>query len=233
MDLVRFFYNKTVKKSKNKFKVEGKGLVKSDAYSICMILALLGEKLPLGYSFLFVDEGQDISAVEYELLRLINPSACFNVFGDLKQNITDYRGVGNWEECMKCNIYELNQNYRNTNQIVDFVSSALDCDMQAIGFDGPEIAHIKQREIPSFLNKTAGLKAVIATEKNIEKYAKKSYNLLSVTGKVSKTKINVMTVYESKGLEFSSVAVDDEGMSGNEKYIAYTRALMNLAIIDK
>lgn len=233
MDLVRFFYRDTVKKSKNKFGVTGKGLVKSDAYSICMILALLGKKLPLGYSFLFIDEGQDISRAEYELLKLINPSACFNVFGDLKQNITDYRGVKNWRECMDCDIYELNQNYRNTNQIVDFVSATLDFDMLAIGFDGPETAYIKQKEIPSFLNKTSGLKAIITLDKNIEKYAKKSYNILSVTGKVSKTKINVMTVYESKGLEFSSVAVDDEDMSANEKYIAYTRALMNLAVIDK
>lgn len=40
-----------------------------------------------------------------------------------------------------------------------------------------------------------------------------------------------MTVYESKGLEFTAVAVYDADMTDNEKYIAYTRALKNLAII--
>ena len=40
-----------------------------------------------------------------------------------------------------------------------------------------------------------------------------------------------MTVYESKGLEFTSVAVADEDMTEHEKYIAYTRALKNLALI--
>ena len=36
---------------------------------------------------------------------------------------------------------------------------------------------------------------------------------------------------ESKGLEFTSVVVATEGMSGAEKYIAYTRALKELAVI--
>ena len=40
-----------------------------------------------------------------------------------------------------------------------------------------------------------------------------------------------MTVYESKGLEFTCVAVADADMTVNEKYIAYTRALKELAII--
>ena len=40
-----------------------------------------------------------------------------------------------------------------------------------------------------------------------------------------------MSVYESKGLEFSAVAVYTEGMTENEKYIAYTRALRELALI--
>ena len=41
-----------------------------------------------------------------------------------------------------------------------------------------------------------------------------------------------MTVYESKGLEFSAVAVDDSDLSPHEKYIAYTRALMTLGVIE-
>ena len=40
-----------------------------------------------------------------------------------------------------------------------------------------------------------------------------------------------MTVYESKGLEFSSVVVLTEEMTDSEKYIAYTRALKELAVV--
>jgi DNA helicase IV len=40
-----------------------------------------------------------------------------------------------------------------------------------------------------------------------------------------------MSVYESKGLEFTSVVVVEKGMTDSEKYIAYTRALNELAFI--
>ena len=42
---------------------------------------------------------------------------------------------------------------------------------------------------------------------------------LTEKGKLSRSKINIMTVYESKGLEFTSVAVAPEEMSDSEKYI--------------
>ena len=38
---------------------------------------------------------------------------------------------------------------------------------------------------------------------------------------------------ESKGLEFSAVAVAPKGMTASERYIAYTRALQYLAVVEK
>ena len=52
-------------------------------------------------------------------------------------------------------------------------------------------------------------------------------------GAVSRSKINVMSVYESKGLEFTSVVVVDKDLNDSEKYIAYTRALNELAVIEE
>jgi DNA helicase IV len=162
----------------------------------------------------------------------VNPKAAFNVFGDIEQNITEYRGVGGWENAFPdAPIFRLNQNYRNTNQIVEFVAKTLDVDMLSIGFDGPPIERISLRSISSFFKDKNGLKAVICSDSVKDKYLKKSYHLLAEKGKVSKTKINYMTVYESKGLEFTSVVVITDGMSKNEEYIAYTRALKALAVI--
>ncbi len=87
------------------------------------------------------------------------------------------------------------------------------------------------RSVTGWLTGKNGLKAIICTEQSLSAYSKKSYNVLRESGKISKTKINLMTVYESKGLEFTAVAVADSDMTVNEKYIAYTRALKNLAII--
>ena len=231
LELARLFYKDIVRSAKNRYRV-GKGLFRSDAYVLCLILTLIGRKLEPRFGMVFVDEGQDISANEYELLRRINPDAAFNVYGDLGQNITPFRGLKDWG-ILPGTVYELDRNYRNTNQIVEFVAETLGVSMLPVGFDGPPVQKIGARGVSAFFRDKKGLKAVIVPAKRLEKYARKSYNILSETGKVSKKKINIMTVYESKGLEFSCVAVADAGMTVNEKYIAYTRALKELAVIEE
>ncbi len=234
VDIVRYFYRETVKKYKNKYGMNSKNMYPSDAYAVCLICSYLGRRLTPAHSYVFVDEAQDISEGEYRLMQSINDAAAFNLFGDVEQNITGYRGIRDWMRVFEdYRLFTLNQNYRNTNQIVDFVSSQLPVDMQSIGYDGPPVELIKPRGISAFFKEKKGLKAIICSEKNKEKYMRKAYNDLTQRGIISKTKINVMTVYESKGLEFSSVAVAVEGMTENERYVAYTRALQHLAIIDE
>ena len=234
IDVVRYFYRETVKKFKEKYGLYSKKMYPSDAYALCVVCAGLTERLSPVYSYVFVDEAQDISPCEYALLRKINKKAAFNVFGDLAQNVTAWRGVKNWEEAFDgFAVYTLNQNYRNTNQIVDFVSSSLRLDMQSIGFDGPDVSHIAVRDISRFFKDKKGLKAIICSAEKKEELMRKSYNDLSGKGKISRSKINIMTVYESKGLEFTSVAVVPDNLSTSERYIAYTRALKELAIVEK
>jgi len=228
--LARFFYRETVKKFKVRYGMPTKKLCRFDPFALAFILTELGFNLSPKYAFVFVDEAQDISANEYAVLRTINDRAAFNIFGDLKQNITSYRGIKDWNE-LGYKIYNLNLNYRNTNEIVEYVSGNLGIDMRAIGFDGDNVEIIDERSVSKFFEGKGGLRAVITSENSLERYTRKSYNILRQTGRISKTKVNIMTVYESKGLEFTAVAVADGDMSDNEKYVAYTRALKNLAII--
>ena len=232
VDLIRYFYKETVKKYKLSYGMTSKKMYRSDAYALCVVCAGICDSLSPVYSYVFVDEGQDVSPCEYALLRKINKKAAFNIFGDIAQNVTPWRGVKNWEETFPdFAIYSLNQNYRNTNQIVSFVSQSLGLDMQSIGYDGPQVTKISGKGINAFFKDKKGLKAVICSEKCKAEYMRKSYNDLGEKGKISRSKINVMTVYESKGLEFTSVVVVNEGLSDSEKYIAYTRALNELAVI--
>lgn len=232
VDIVRYFYKETVKKQKKKYGLNGKKMYKSDAYALCSICQLLGKKLTPAHSFVFVDEAQDISAGEYDLIRAVNKNAHFNLFGDIEQNVTPWRGVRDWGKTFPdFEIFTLNQNYRNTNQIVEFVASTLKVDMRPIGFDGPKVEKITPREISRFFKDKKGLNAVICSERDREKYLRKAYHDMREKGRVSKTKINFMSVYESKGLEFSAVAVIPSGMSAGERYIAYTRALKDLAVV--
>ncbi len=232
LQLSRFFYRELVRKTKRKYGMESPMMYKSDAYAIALILSRLGTNLSPAHSFVFIDEGQDISANEYDLLHYINREATFNIFGDLAQNMTDFRGISDWSECGEnLRYYTLNQNYRNTNEIVQFVSERLTVDMLPIGFSGSEVEKISPREITAFFRSKKGLKAVITSEESLEKYRLKSYHAVRETGKIDKKKINILTAFEAKGLEFSAVAVVDEGMSEHERYIAYTRALKDLAVV--
>ncbi len=228
-DVARWLYRETVKRAKTRFGL--KGIFPSDGYAILYVLAAAGRKISPRYGLVFVDEGQDISEGEYELLKRIHSDAAFNVFGDLKQNITPFRGLSNWD-FFGGNVYSLDQNYRNTNEIVDFVSNTLDVKMKPIGLSGGPVAKLRLRQVTGFFRDGQGLKAVIAREEYLPLFKKRGYAFLSETGKVSKTKINVMTVFESKGLEFTHVAVYDRDMTENEKYIAYTRALSRLAVVE-
>ncbi len=229
-DILRYFYRETVKKAKTRHGMPTKKLCRTDPYALCLILTELGFPLTPKYAFVFVDEAQDISRSEYGILRTVNDRAAFNIFGDLKQNVTPRRGISDWAQ-LGFKEYGLKLNYRNTNQIVEFVATKLGIDMQSIGFDGDAVEEIEPRGVTKYFADKNGLCAVITSESNLEKYARKAYNVLRVTGRISKTKINLMTVYESKGLEFTAVAVADADMTENEKYIAYTRALKNLAVI--
>ncbi len=231
VDIIRYFYRETVKKYKAKYGMTSKKMYRSDAYALCVICAGISDRLSPVYPYVFVDEGQDISVCEYELLRKINTNSSFNVFGDVEQNVTPWRGVKCWEDFTGFEIYHLNQNYRNTNQIVDFVSSTLGLNMQSIGYDGPSVTKLSPKGISGFFKEKKGLKAVICSESVKAEYTRKTYNDVGVKGKISRGKINVMSVYESKGLEFTSVVVVEKGMSDSEKYIAYTRALNELGII--
>ena len=234
VDIIRYFYRETVKKYKAKYGMTSKKMYRSDAYALCVICAGISARLSPVYSYVFVDEGQDVSACEYALLRKINQKAAFNVFGDVAQNITPWRGVQSWENVFPdFALYGLNQNYRNTNQVVDFVAQRLGLNMQSIGYDGPKVVKISPKGINAFFKEKKGLKAVICSEKTKAEYLRKSYNDPAVKGKISRSKINIMTVYESKGLEFTAVAVVEDSMSESEKYIAYTRALNDLAVIEK
>ena len=233
IDIVRYFYRETVKKYKVKYGMTAKTMYPSDAYALCVVCSGIYEKLSPVFSYVFVDEGQDISPCEYELLRKINKKASFNIFGDIAQNVTPWRGIADWNAYFPdYALYELNQNYRNTNQIVTYVAKNLGIDMQSIGYDGPSVEKINAKGINAFFKDKKGLKAIICAESEKANWIKKSYNSLQEKGKVSRSKINIMSVYESKGLEFTSVIVIPKGMSKSEKYIAFTRALKELAILE-
>ena len=46
-------------------------------------------------------------------------------------------------------------------------------------------------------------------------------------------KVNILPIFQAKGLEFEKVFIVCDGMNENERYVAMTRALNELVILEK
>ena len=188
-----------------------------------------------------IDEAQNLSATEYQLLyRLHGKQTVFNLYGDLLQNTRGDLGILHWSDVQKAifkgnaaKVYTFAENYRNTNQITAYVNEKLKLEkpMKMIGYDGPSVDAGKYtiNLLLIAASYEEGKTAVIVSEitNEIRKMARsKNFSV----GKVLDTGVSVLSINDVKGLEFNTVFVMDKGLSYNEKYIAYTRALYQLHI---
>lgn len=179
--------------------------------------------------YLFVDEAQDLSVSEISLIQKINNAqdnkVVLNLFGDTNQMISKH-GVTSWSDISSITSkYVLNENFRNTNQIVDYCNKNLSLNMKKIGVSMDEVCEYNSLE--DVLYESIRLSNTVFIVK--DEYAKK--DLVSLTNRNNIKDYLAFTVKEVKGLEFSEVYVFDYNMTRNEKYISYTRALAKLNVI--
>lgn len=177
------------------------------------------------FPYVFVDEGQDLSLSEYLLIRSMNKGAIFNIYGDMDQRITDF-SIESWDELNSIGTfskYSINENYRNTMQITEFVNDELFMSMIGMGLEGIDVdlRPISQIRLERQAASRGDRKAIIYKDKEI---------LSSINEDLSGYEI--YTVKEAKGMEFETVLVVPNGMTDNELYVAYTRALNRLFLLD-
>lgn len=239
-------YDKYINKLKVKYNVNIKKLYKSDLYiKIFMLQLFYGSKYNQD-QYIFIDEAQDLNKVEIDLIAKVNSRAVFNIYGDLKQNITENLGIRKWKELnfRDFKYYSLNQNYRNSNEITGFCNNKFNINMRPIGISTEEVITLNCTEsklhelIENKLILKDGTKAIIC--KDVGEFKKscgfildnKTYKLIENNDGISRDRINILNVYNSKGLEFQNVIAILDSMNENEKYITCTRALNILYIID-
>lgn len=108
-------------------------------------------------TFLNIDEAQDISVTEYQLLRRILGNQCtFNLYGDINQSVYSYKGILDWNDLdhiTGANIYVLNENYRNTLQITSFCNEEFGAEVYAIGISGEPVQELQLEDAVDWLVK--------------------------------------------------------------------------------
>ena len=196
-------------------------------------------------SLICIDEGQDLTPSEYELIRDMNGGKpIFNVFGDTDQLLKTGRGISNWDQVDAViggsARYQLLENYRNTNQITDYCNRSFNMHMTLTGVDGRNVKEIIRSRLEPAISelKADNERVAVILPRCVKKetYLDRTQLPTAVRSRlgdaIEKGGISVVYVDEVKGIEFDRVFVVPNGMSQNEKYIAFTRALSDLTVVE-
>lgn len=83
------------------------------------------------FDHVVIDEAQDASPFQIDVLRSYMREPSFTILGDLAQGIHWYRGISNWQELEEVfaqeelSYHELRQSYRSTYEIIEFANKIL------------------------------------------------------------------------------------------------------------
>lgn len=222
-----------------------RGTHRYDLYLQLIFSLLFFDKKVSKNNLICVDEGQDLTSSEYELLVAVNEEKpVFNIYGDTYQLLKYKRGIDDWKKVLSI-IGEtveqrvLNANYGNTNQIISYFNNSLKMDIIPIGQDGHNVKDINRYSFERTLSKLkmSEERIAIILPRKVDKnkyldYEQISYEVKERIGDgMGNGKIALVYVDEVKGIEFDRVFVVPNGMTKNERYIAYTRALSDLTIV--
>lgn len=83
------------------------------------------------FDHMVIDEGQDLSPLQYKILRMYSRNGAMTILGDVAQAIHRYRGIAKWSEITRLlqvrtdQIINIRQSYRATREIVAFTNRVL------------------------------------------------------------------------------------------------------------
>lgn len=209
-----------------------------------------------------IDEAQDYTLLQFEMLRSIFSNASFTILGDIHQTINPYYMYNNLEEInsifeSKGRYIELTKTYRSSEEIIDFTNQILGINNVCAVRKGNSIPVItksvdKKSAIGQLIfdinqMKSNGMKRIaIITKSNTETadlYSLLKDQLPEVDLIEERKTFNSNTVilpsYISKGLEFDGViAYVDKDNIYQEKdkylfYVACTRAQHSLTVYNQ
>ena len=217
-------------------------------------------------SHVVIDEAQDLGLLHMSGMKLAFKHAVIDLYGDLNQAIYGYSSINNWQEVIKeilsmnCHYEELKKSYRTTVEIME--AANLVSNSANIVKGTPVIRHGDEVYVTEYssLNYNSILTDYVKKEK--EKYStiaiicKNLKECAQVSQILKKNNIEntilqgnqeqgingvvVLTVQDSKGLEFDSVIINDASENKYDKnnvvdmkllYVAMTRAMHNMNVL--
>lgn len=225
-----------------------------DALGVVLLKTVLGTSAVIsGVKHILIDEAQDFSLIQHEIIKRMFPRAKFTLLADTNQAIIGGLNCENGKklaEYYNAKTLELNKSYRSTKEINNFALELLPQEKRYEIFErnGEKVSEIKgntDQLIEKIISESENNKTLAV----ITKTAKQARELYKIIRKQTEnirlcdnkscqlsTAPVIMPLTLTKGLEFDTVFVVDEdnSFSGEENkkhlYLASTRALHKLNI---
>lgn len=178
-----------------------------------------------------------MAPIEIKLLMQMFPNSHFALFGDPKQCINQ-KGIRDIKNLPpnRWSLFSITENYRNAREITEYVNHRAGMSMRPVGLKGiqrtfTEYPHFNvskdDRVAVIVKNETDALEGILAA------YGADNVNVFSTTLKMRRGIYNVIPIQLAKGLEFEKVIVVSNGMNMSEMYVACTRAIAELYVMDE
>lgn len=156
-----------------------------------------------------IDEAQDFSLFNFDILKTIFSNSTFSIYGDLAQSIYNYRSIDNWEELKKIfpdiKQINLNKSYRTTDEIM----KTADLVAKHIGMNQSEdvIRHGNHVEFHDYDMESAPQHI----KEKIEEYRAKGYKSIAII-----SKNDLLTNYINDDLSFIGVQAQNITSTSND-----------------
>ena len=232
---IKLIMDNIFKDLKNKFNLKNKNYIinkrttKAFAFTILMLYKLMDFKYYTDYLYMFIDEMQDYGYEEIRLISKMEKNAKLNLYGDVEQAILPFIKKKEINELidflnqLRDNVktYFLNENYRNSKEIINYCNKFLNVTMTPMGINSNPVSEIKVDNYIDYIKDHFDKSHVIIGNdiKDIEELCYIGYE--------------AYTVSQAKGLEFSKVVVMENNFNNVLKYVSYTRTLDKLFILKK
>lgn len=187
------------------------------------------------YEYIHIDEYQDFSIAQLNILKnLMSRTAVFDLYGDEGQVINrNFVSIESLKRMFSVDTYELVENYRNSINITEFTNQELSLKMVPISIDGEKVERIGIDSIVSKLDFS-----VLDSRNRIlitYNYFDNNEFVDEIKIKVNHTlypRVDILPIQDVKGLEYDVVFAVTRNMTQNMKYVAFTRALNKLYVVD-
>jgi DNA helicase II / ATP-dependent DNA helicase PcrA len=185
-----------------------------------------------GIKHVVVDEAQDYSPLQYEILKRLFPGSSFTILGDMNQLMIPYRKSTSFDAIADVfgragsTVLRLSKSYRSTKEITEFTKAMLPSDKEIEGLNRagelPEVVRLSETcnikklltvDIKKLLEDGMGSIAVLCKTSEecsqIYKLLKGEIeiNIVTKDDDLYKKGVNILPSYMCKGLEFDAVLV--------------------------